>query len=320
MISMLAAVHARSQRVARRPEWSSKRRLRFVSSAFLAGLHCLPGTVQAAESAPVSAGASVAASRAECAQSFEQAQRLRNAFRYLDADAEALKCANPACGPLLSEECGKIYGELQAVMPSIVFVARDENGNDLPNASVEVDGKAPPISVDGTPVAFDPGNHEFRFAAEGFEPLVQSVVISTGERLRPLIGVLKRATASSAPQLGTDPRTPGEDRPNPGVPLATYVLGGVGLVGFAGFVGFRVAGAREFDALSRDCKPVCSQDAVDAVKQKYLFSNIALAVGGAATVAAVSVYLFSWSSPESATAIQVWHSGDGAGTRVTGSF
>jgi hypothetical protein len=319
MISLLAAVHARARRAKRLPEWSSKGGSRFVSSVFLATSHCLPSAAQAAEPAPVSAGA-VAVTRAECAQSFEQAQRLRNAFRYLEADAEALKCANPACGPLLSEECGKIYSELQAVMPSIVFVARDENGNDLPNASVEVDGKAPPITVDGTPVAFDPGSHEFRFTAEGFEPLVQSAMISTGERLRPLIGVLKRVRDSSALQLGTDSQTRIDDSPKRGVPLATYVLGGIGLVGFAGFVGFRVVGANEFDRLSRDCKPACSQDSVDAVKQKYLFSNIALAVGGAASVAAVGVYLFSSSSSESATAVQIWHSGDGAGTRVTGSF
>jgi hypothetical protein len=320
MISMLAAAPAEHQRAARSPEWSARRRSRFVSSVFLAASQCLPGAAQAEQPTPISAGASVAASRAECAQSFEQAQRLRNAFRYLDADAEALKCANPACGPLLSEECGKIYSELQAVMPSIVFVARDENGNDLTNASVEVDGKAPPLAVDGTPVPFDPGSHEFRFTAEGFEPLVQSAMISTGERLRPLIGVLKQAGNSSAPQLGTDPQTRIDDRPTRGVPLATYVLGGIGLVGFAGFVGFRVAGAREFDTLSRDCKPACSQDSVDAVKQKYLLSNIALAVGGAASVAAVSVYLFSPKNPQSTTSVQIWHSGDGAGTRVTGSF
>src|SRR5688500_17419182 len=121
MSCMLAAVDARSRRVARPPEWSSKRRSRSVCSVFIAAAECLPSAAQAGQPAPASSDASVAASRAECAQSFEHAQRLRNAFRYLDADVEALKCANPACGPLLSEECGKIYSELQAVMPSIVF-------------------------------------------------------------------------------------------------------------------------------------------------------------------------------------------------------
>jgi hypothetical protein len=318
MIRVLAAVPAKSGCLAGPSERLPKRRSGFVAFIVLSALQCLAGSAKAEQPAAGSAR-TADVSKLECAEAFEQAQRLRNGFRYIDAGAEALKCANPACGPLLSEECGKIYGELQAVMPSIVFVARDESGNDLMNATVHVDGKDSPISVDGTPMPLDPGSHEFRFTAEGFEPLVQSAVIRTGERLRPLIGVLKKATTLPAAQL-PEPRTRIDDQPNPEIPLATYVLGGIGLVGFAGFVGFRVAGANEFDSLSRECKPNCSQESVDGVKQKYLFSNIALAVGAAASVAALSVYLFSPGSGQGTTALQITHSGDGAGARVTSSF
>jgi hypothetical protein len=278
------------------------------------------GSAKAEEPAESSARTPEVVGKVECAESFEQAQRLRNAFRYIEAGAQALTCANPACGLLLSEECGKIYGELQAVMPSVVFVARDENGNDLTNASVHVDGQASPVSVNGTPVAFDPGSHEFRFTAEGFEPLVQHAVIRTGERLRPLIGVLKQTRPLLAQQIARSPQTRLDDRPGRRVPLATYVLGGVGLVGLAGFVGFRVVGASDFDTLSRECKPDCSQDSVDGVRQKYVFSNVALAVGAAASVAALSVYLVSSTSPQRTTALQISHSGDGARARVTTSF
>jgi hypothetical protein len=320
MIRMFAAVPTKSGRLAHRSEWLPRRRSGFVASALLAGLECLAGSAKAEQPAEGSARTPEVVGKVECARSFEQAQRLRNAFHYIDAGAEALKCANPACGPLLSEECGKIYGELQAVMPSIVFVARDESGNDLTNASVLVAGNALPISVDGTPVTFDPGSHEFTFTAEGFEPLVQSAMIRTGERLRPLIGVLKKVRTVPASQLSTRPQARIDDQPNGGPPLATYILGGVGLVGFAGFVGFRIVGAGDFDSLSRECKPDCSQDAVDDVRQKYVFSNIALAVGAAATVAALTVYLVAPGRQPSTTALQISHFEDGASARVTTSF
>jgi hypothetical protein len=132
--------------------------------------------------------------------------------------------------------------------------------------------------------------------------------------------VLKKTRTLPASQLAPSPEAGIDEHSQRGVPLGTYVLGGIGLAGFAGFVGFRVVGASDFDTLSRECKPACSEDSVDAVKQKYLFSNIALAVGGAASVAAVSVYLLSWSSPERTAAVQIWHSGEAAGTRVTASF
>jgi hypothetical protein len=321
MIRMFPAVPEKSWRLARPSEWLPRqRRSGIVASAFLAGLACLAGTAKAEQPAEGGARRPEVIGKVECAQSFEQAQRLRNGFRYIEAGAEALKCANPDCGPLLSEECGKIYGELQAVMPSIVFVARDESGNDLTNASVLVEGNALPISVDGTPVTFDPGSHEFTFTAEGFEPLVQSAMIRTGERLRPLIGVLKKARTVPASQLSTRPPARIDDQPNGGPPLAAYVLGGVGLVGFAGFVGFRIVGAGDFDSLSRECKPDCSQDAVDGVRQKYVFSNIALAVGAAASVAALTVYLATPGRQQSTTALQISHFEDGASARVTTSF
>jgi hypothetical protein len=235
-------------------------------------------------------------SRAECARAFEESQRLRNASRYLEANREVLHCTSPACGAALSEECGKIHAEIQAAMPSVVFGARDRAGRELAGASVAIDQGARTVAIDGKPVAIDPGDHTFSFSAKGFESRAERVVILAGERFRPIAVALEPArtplSASEARASMQPPHQAAEPQAS-SPPLASYVLGGVAVVSIGAAVGLRVWGASDFDTLSRECKPNCSQSSVDAAERKYLLSNIALAVGGAAAIAGVAVYFFA---------------------------
>lgn len=265
-----------------------------------------------------SSGRAKSPSKTECVEAFEQAQRSRNASRLLEANRQVLTCSNPACGALLSEECGKMYGEIQVATPSVVFAARNSAGQEIAGASVRVDASEGALSLDGKPVAVDPGNHDFKFLAEGFEPQVQSVIIRTGERFRPITAVLKPlARASASPR----PDEPANGAPRAGVPLGTYVLGGVAALGVGGFVGFRIWGSHDFDDLSNRCKPDCSSSSVDSVRQKYLISTLSLAVGAAAAVGAVTVYLVAQpSAPERSARIQVLSSGDGISARFSAPF
>jgi hypothetical protein len=266
-------------------------------------------------------------SRAECAQAFEESQRLRNTARYLDANREVLKCTNPSCGQALSEECGKIHSELQAATPSVVFAARDEAGNELTDVSVTIDDDQRVLPLDGKPIALDPGNHSFRFQSALFKEHVQAAVIRTGERFRPITVVLEprassRNASSSKPSAAHDPEQPAPAKAaTSGPPMAVYVLGAVGAVGLGGFVGLRLWGSHDFDDLSQTCKPDCSDSSVDAVRQKYLLSTVSLAVGAAATVAAVTVYLAAPKAPRaSAASLQISPSRDGMAARLTARF
>jgi hypothetical protein len=262
--------------------------------------------------------------RAACALAFEDAQRLRNAARYLDANREVLKCTNPSCGAALSEECGKIHGELQAATPSVVFAVRDNTGGELASASVKIDSDGSAPSLDGKPVPIDPGSHTFTFHADGFEPQAQSVVIRAGERFRPITIVLQPLSTNPAraPSPNAfEPTLSSNDTSRAAVPLPVYVLGGVAAVGVAGFVGFRWWGSRDFDELSRGCKPDCSSSSVDAVRQKYAISTVSLAVGGAATAAAITWYFAAKPSASSNSArLQIWSSADGASARFSTRF
>lgn len=263
-------------------------------------------------------------SKVQCAHAFEEAQRLRNAGRYLDASREVRTCTNPSCGVALSEECAKIYGELEAATPSVVFAARDNAGRELASASVRIDDDDTQRSLDGKPVALDPGNHRFVFNADGWEPRAESAVIRAGERFRPIVVVLQPPASSSAPAAASSPTTeaapPDPDRAAR-VPLGVYVLGGVAVAGVGGFVGFRLWGSHDFDELSRTCKPDCTSSSIDQVRQKYLLSTVSLGIGAAAAAGAVTWYFAARpSAAKSSARLQVSPSADGVSARFAASF
>jgi hypothetical protein len=257
-----------------------------------------------------------------CARSFEQSQRLRNGSHYLAASEEVLKCANLGCGEALFGECTKIFGELQTATPSVVFVARDSAGNELTNVAVAIDGKPNSSVLDGKPVRVDPGNHEFSFSSTGFMSTEQVFLIRAGEQFRPLSVALLHAQPGlkSEPQATSQSANDNAAAAAGSVPLASYVLGGVGVLGLGAFVGFRVAGSNTFDTLSRQCKPTCSTSSIDGVRQKYLISDIALGVGAAATVAALTVYFTAPRAKAAQAALLVSPMADGLVARVAGRF
>jgi hypothetical protein len=254
-----------------------------------------------------------------CASAFEETQRLRNASRYLDANLEVLKCSNPDCGAVLSEECGRLHSELQAATPSVVFAARDKRGNELSNVTVRIDQESTAIPLDGKPVVIDPGSHIFSFWAAGHEAHSQQVVILTGEHFRAISVVLDPANAKgsdSGSNLSSSTVEQPSSRPPP---VASYVLGGVGLIGLSAAVVLRISGANDFDELSETCKPTCSTSAVDDVRRKYLFSNIALAVGAAASVAAVAIY-FVAKPTANASSLRIGSSAEAINAHFTTRF
>jgi hypothetical protein len=230
--------------------------------------------------------------KAVCAQSFEQAQRLRNDSQYLAANRELLKCANPKCGDALFQECSKLYGELQAAIPSVVFEAR-AGSQELVDVTVSLAGQLLTQQLDGKPVLIDPGSHTFKFEALDMAPIEKTVIVRAGEKYRQIAVVFEAKTPTP---VVTAPVTPPPTTTLPAdsgrhVPLGSYVLGGVGVLALGGFVAFRAMGSSDYDGLQTSCSPHCSQSEVDKVKQKYLISNVALGVGAAAFVGALVIYV-----------------------------
>lgn len=255
-----------------------------------------------------------------CSQSFEESQRLRNKSQYIAASDEILKCANPKCGEALFDECTKIYGELQTATPSVVFAAHDSAGNELTRVAVSIDGQESLSQLDGKPVRVDPGSHQFSFSSDGYSAVEQTLLIRAGEQFRPInVTLPQKAKAAAATAESSPPNVTASSSFEP--PLASYVLGGVSVAALGTFAAFRLVGASQFKDLEQHCAPNCSQSEVDDVRQKYLVSDIALGIGAAAAVAAVTVYLVSSSAERSPrAALQLAPTAHGLSAHVGGTF
>jgi hypothetical protein len=257
--------------------------------------------------------------RAQCATAYEGGQEARRDGKFQLAAERLVSCSQPKCGEAISRECRQLYSSLQEAMPSVVFGARDEEDQDLVDVSISIDGKLVQKSIDGHAVTLDPGVHTFRFSSRALPAVDKVVAIREGEKFRLLSVTLGAATvpSSTAPHAadlgdtaaaGTVTAPAAADssaKSAHGIPVASYVLGGVGVVGFAAFGYFRLSGFNDFNSLKDSCKTHCTEDDVASVRDKFTISSVSAVVGGAALGGALAVWLLNRSSSNQPAAAAV---------------
>lgn len=236
--------------------------------------------------------------RAQCAAAYEGGQEARRDGKFALASEQLVSCSQPKCGEAISHECKQLYSQLQEAMPSVVFGARDEKEQDLVEVSIAIDGTIVQKSINGHAVTLDPGVHTFRFTSKTLPPVEKVMAIREGEKFRlisvtladanPLAPATSGGAGASAAAVATDGPVPAKH----GVPVASYVLGGVGVVGLAAFGYFRLSGFNDFNSLKESCKSHCTEDDVSSVRDKFVVSNVSAIVGGAALGGAVAVWLW----------------------------
>lgn len=214
-----------------------------------------------------------------CARAAESSQDLRDNDHLVEAREQLQSCARDACPDVIRDDCRTWLVEVERLVPSIVLLANDREGQPVRNVLLRVDGDLAYHALDGKPVDLDPGVHALEFASDGFEPLTMQVVIRTGEKNRQVSVVLERKTAAPA-GVSTSPASASTS-------ALSYVLYGVGALalGTGAYLGLD---ARSDVSEMRDaCAPTCSSSDVDQARRQLLFADIALGVGvisvGAAT-------------------------------------
>lgn len=264
--------------------------------ALLCGLGINPHPLQAAESDP------------QCIPAFEKAQRLRKEGKLIEASEALITCSRLTCHSLIAKDCTDWYGEVQASLPSVVVSARvgDELVRDV---RVYVDGALVSGRTDGRAIPLDPGTHEFKFEIEGKPPLILNELIIEGEKSKPIVGRFPAAESTAPPPAATvEPSFPSVPPPpergkKASVPIATYAVGGVGVLAIGGAIALRLKGAAEYKDAESSCKPDCSDKRVDKVQLKYTLSDIGFGVGAAALVTAGVLYWTGTSDGTSAVAL-----------------
>jgi hypothetical protein len=120
----------------------------------------------------------------ECIARSESAIQLREEHRLREASAQLALCAAPRCPALIRTECEKNLSQVTAAIPTVVFEARDRDGNDLVEVSVSVDGRPLLDHLDGAAVPLDPGARTFRFEWKGQAAVEKTLVLAEAEKER----------------------------------------------------------------------------------------------------------------------------------------
>ncbi|HMR07180.1 MAG TPA: hypothetical protein PKA88_15460 [Polyangiaceae bacterium] len=219
-----------------------------------------------------------------CVDAHTSAQKFRADGKLRAARQQLLLCAQQACPAIARNDCTSWLNEMDKEQPSIVFRAKRADGNDAVEVQVLMDGEKLADRLEGRAIGVDPGPHQFRFELAGHEPVDRQVVVIVGEKNRAITVEFEESAKGPGGPAAPEPQL--DSSSGSGIPTATWIFGGVGVVGLAGFTYFGLKGLGDEEDLEA-CKPNCSDDAVSDVERTFLFGDISLVVGvaglGAAT-------------------------------------
>jgi len=218
-------------------------------------------------------GAALAANEA-CFDSYERTQRLRKEGKLVEASDQAAICAADSCPGMIKSDCARWKNEIAKATPTVVFSAADEQGKEIAATTVFVDDRKVADSIDGKPVALDPGSHRVRFES-GDRKTEVTVELAAGDSNRRVAGTL-------AP-LPSPPPAPLQHRR---IPTVSLVLGGVAAVGLVSFVSFAIAGR-----VQQGCSPLCQPGQISAMRTEYAVADVSWITGLAALGGGVAFWV-----------------------------
>ncbi len=252
-------------------------------------------------------------SKNQCLDAYEQAQRLRKAYKLRAAREQSLTCAADACPSFVRQDCAKWLTEIEASTPTIVVLARKADGSTMVGVKATLDGAAFADSLDGRAVPVDPGPHDVRAQAADGTVVQSHIVVAEGAKNQPFYltfggppaappqtqepqgqqGQQRQESQQSqqADATASPPEKPAEPTSGRSIPTATWVLGGIAAAGAVSFAIFAVAGKSV-----ESCSPNCTQSQVDSLRRDYLIADVSWITG---LVAAGAALYFLFTAPAS---------------------
>ena len=165
----------------------------------------------------------LAQSKEECFNAAEKAQALRREKKLGATREQLLICAKDVCPSAVQGDCVKWLGEVDNGMPSIVVRAHDQDGKDVLDVKVFVDGTLFLDRLQGTSKTVDPGEHRFKYQFPDGTAQEETVLVAEGEKDR-VIRVDAKSKASGGSGGGGGGAGP--------VPWILMGVGAASLVGF----------------------------------------------------------------------------------------
>jgi hypothetical protein len=266
----------------------------------------------------LAASPSGATTKQECAAAYEQTQALRGEGALSAAREQALICSRDDCPRVVRADCAAWLGEIERSLPTVVFVVRDEKGDEIADVRVTDGGKPLREKLDGKAVPLDPGAHVLRFEREGSAPVERKVMVHEGDKL---VRVEASFKAEAKPEALPPPAPEAKGK---GAPVGAYVLGGVGIVGLGVAATLGILALGERSDLEKTCAPDCAQGDVDAIRTKLLAADItggvSIAAIGVATVLLLTAKSGDGPQKGAAPRLEVGPTVGGAFVGVRGAF
>jgi hypothetical protein len=210
-----------------------------------------------------------------------------------------LVCSRDPCSEGLKADCVSWLAEVETEIPTIVLRASDPDGRDLTSVRVSIDDKVVASTLDGLPIALNPGTHHIVAEAADLPPVASDVVLSQGQKLREVaLRFSARPALQPPPVAPASSSPPPPPRPPPPRPITwpTIVFAGVGVAGLAGFTGFGLAGRSDYRDLE-GCRGHCAEDDMSRTRRELLLADVSLVVSVLALGAATYFFLTRPSLP-----------------------
>jgi hypothetical protein len=244
----------------------------------------------------VAARDAAADERQQCLAASEKAQQLKNAGKLESARDQLIICGRAECPKLIQQACTQWMSELLSNMPSIVPAAKDRSGRDVIDVKVTVDGKVVTETLDGKPIALDPGVHSFHFETNGAPPIDERVVVRQGEKNRIVTVTFAMGDEPGGGgkkpgpvDVGSD-RDRGEEPRTSSPPIAAFVVGGLGLAALGTALYINLDANADARKLRDECAPRCNPSDVDDIEQRRIIAGVTAAAGGALVIAGVVLF------------------------------
>ena len=218
-----------------------------------------------------------------CNAAYERAQVMRRDRKLVAARDALLLCNQPKCPGAITADCGPWLREVESTLPSVVFVARDASGRDVPAVKVSVEGVVLATRLGGSAIEVDPGERTFVFEPDQGKRVELKLVINTGEKNR-LVPVTIVESAAAPVPLSTSSTA---STPEPIVPASgargslvpAIVVGGLGVAALGASLGVYLDARSGTDKLRDTCAPNCPKADVDSLRTKGIISDVTFGVG-----------------------------------------
>jgi hypothetical protein len=264
----------------------------------------------------------------QCIDANEAAQSLRKSEKLRDAEQHLLVCVSASCPGPVRDDCAQRLTELRSVIPTVVFVVKDDADQDLSDVHVTMDDQPLASKLDGTAIAIDPGPHRFVFEAAGRQKEERSLVIREGEKDRHERVILVATPVAAPPPAVPEraPATPVEPPPSKdgrAQRMAGLVVGGVGIAGVVVGGVFGILAKSTYDSALTHCPSgtnQCLPTGVTGGKTAHsqaTVSTVAFIAGGALVAGGVVLY---FSAPRGAVTVSPTVGIGSAGVDIDGSF